>query len=175
MAKKIPLLIASLIAFFHASNLAYATDVGSVSEGLLEPTAIVTQILVYVCYIVGVVFFFMAMAQYKVHRESPKLVPLSTPVMFVLFGAILVLLPYFTGLFNSGSALEYIKKEGYQEERHKGLELPPLEVPRRKGPGDFSRGSRDESVPTQPSTPAAPPTPAPLPGGGHWSDEPQYQ
>ena len=156
---------------------AYAADLGTVSEDLLAPTAIVTQILVYVCYIVGAIFFFMAMAQYKVHRESPKLVPLSTPIMFVLFGAILALLPYVSGKFNSGSALEYIKRGDFKEEGHKGLALPALNIPKRQGPGDFSR--------TLPDNPAAEPSPRPVPsrpvvvpvpeGGGHWSDEPQYQ
>lgn len=156
---------------------ARAADLGTVSQDLLAPTALVTQVLVYVCYIVAAIFFFMAMAQYKVHRESPKLVPLSTPIMFVLFGLILGLLPYVSSKFNSGSALEYIKRGDFKEERHKGLALPSLDVPKRKGPGDFRRLPQDDPAtdPT-PRVPSSRPVAVPPPAeGGHWSDKPQYQ
>lgn len=161
-------------------TLLLASDIGSFAETLRGPTTIVTQMLVYACYIVGVVFCFMAIAQYKVHRESPKLVPLSTPVMLFLFGLVLVLLPYLSTLFNSGSALEYSKKAGLLNEDHTGLALPPLEHSPRQGPGDFSRKSREDNTPrssdqTEPATPRSV-KPEPVPeGGAHWSDEPQYR
>jgi hypothetical protein len=143
--KQFSLIIKMLIVFLIPcmASPVLADTLGTLSENLLGPTSFVTQMLVYACYIVGVVFFFMALAQYKIHRESPKLVPLTTPIMLAIFGAVLVLLPYFSTLFNSGSALEYIKKEGVQQEEDRGLPLPPLERPRRSGPGDFFRNSRE--------------------------------
>lgn len=165
-------------------TLALGSDIASLASNLLGPTTLVTQMLVYACYIVGVIFCFMAIAQYKVHRESPKLVPLSTPVMLVLFGLLLIFLPYLSTLFNSGSALEYSKKAGISEEGHTGLALPPLNHPRREGPGDFSRTRKSEEAPRgsgqvepsrgRPSGPAAD-RPVVPEGGAHWGDDPQYR
>ncbi len=165
--------------------LAFGSDIASLAANLLGPTVLITQFLVYACYIVGVIFCFMAIAQYTVHRESPKLVPLSTPVMLVLFGILLILLPYLSTLFNTGSALEYSKKAGIVEQGHKGLALPPLERAPREGPGDFSRKSREERARSSdqvepsrstPPSPDRPDRPELVPeGGAHWSDEPQYR
>jgi len=163
---------------------ALAMDVDSVVQNLLGPTTIVTQILVYACYIVGAIFCLMAIAQYKVHRDSPKLVPLSTPIMLVFFGLALILLPYLSSLFNSGSVLEYSRKTGVEQEEYKGLALPPLERPRRSGPGDFSQSPSDvnnntsnrrqrESV--SPSDTNVPSQTEPAPEPQHWSEEPQYR
>lgn len=174
-----PLMCAALLLYIPT---VLAATLGSLSENLLGPTTVVTQLLVYACYIVGVVFVFMAIAQYKVHRESPKLVPLSTPIMLALFGIILACLPYFSTLFNSGSALEYRRKEGVTEKEQKGLPLPPLDLPRRKGPGDFYRSPGDvSSVPDRPSKPSSRPSKPNRQQNSvpskekHWSEDPQYQ
>lgn len=169
----------SICGLWLLSTVAWADTLGSLSENLLGPTTIVTQLLVYACYIVGAVFCFMAMAQYKIHRESPKLVPLTTPVMLVLFGLVLILLPYLSTLFNSGSVLEYRKHQGVMEEENTGLPLPPLETPRRKGPGDFYRKSREEAPQAEPQGSdqrSSPEMPEPLERGDrHWSEDPQYR
>jgi hypothetical protein len=176
------LLLLPQLAFAESS-----AGVGDMAENLLVPTAIVTKLVLIACYVIGFIFVFMAMAQYKIHRQSPKLVPLGTPIILLILGIVALLVPYTTNLGNTGKA---------EAEVDKGTPLP-FETKSPKGPGiplpPMQKGNH--TPPPEPTPAPAPDTPAPSPdmpapdngpsvtpeappadegGGSGWTDDPRY-
>lgn len=161
-----------LLCYVSSAN---AVTLGEVSTNLMGPTEILTKIMILGCYVVGIALLIMAIAQYKQHKHSPKLVPLTTPIILIILGLIAIGLPTFTNVFGpSFSATEQAKEEG-RDIGGSNLPLPPTPKPKVPGPGK----PLPEPMPTEPySDPYdAPYKPAPdydrqnSNGGGHWTDE----
>ncbi len=74
-------------------------SIGQAAENILIPTAILTKLLLIACYMLGAILIFMAVSQYKIHRHSPKLVPLTTPILLLILGIITVLIPFGSKIF----------------------------------------------------------------------------
>lgn len=162
-------------------TLAGATaSIGDAAKNVLTPTEILTKLVLVACYIIGTGFIFAALAQYRIHRQSPKLVPLTTPILLLILGIVCVLIPYSTKLFGeSFSAVEQAKKEG----RHMNENVlplpdvtkkgPMLPVPSRSVPQD--EPTPESQQPEQGSDTVAPQdTPTDSTGGGHWTSDPRY-
>lgn len=150
----------------------FATTIGDVATNLMGPTAIVTKLVIVACYVIGLVLVFVAIAQYKIHRQSPKLVPLSTPIALLILGTVALLIPYATNNFGeTGSATK--GSEG-ESKRNTALplpgeaQLPGLPQPKR----NEVPGPEPKRVAPSQSTPAAPPPPPPASGG--WTSDPRY-
>lgn len=69
-------------------------SLGEVSQGLMEPVELVTDLALFACYIVGIALMIGGIMQYRMHRQNPKQVPLTTPIFFEIIGLFLILLPY---------------------------------------------------------------------------------
>ncbi len=152
-----------------------ATTIGDVATNLMGPTEIITKLVIVACYIVGLTLVFVAMAQYKIHTQSPKLVPLSTPILLLILGIIALLIPYVTGMFETGNAASH---SAGQSEKNNLLplpgeaNLPGLPRPKHK---EEPAPTYNEPAPEQaPPPPAAPSSPPPSKGGG-WTADPRYQ
>jgi membrane-associated HD superfamily phosphohydrolase len=116
------------------SSQLFAT-VGGAAQRLMGPTEIITRLMLVACYILGVLLIIMAVAQYKQHRESPKLVPLTTPIMLVMLGVVCLLIPYWSTITETFSAVEQAKKDGMGPDKGSLPTPPPL--PRQAGPGSY--------------------------------------
>ena len=150
-----------LMAF---SVTASAVTVDDVTETLMGPTQMITKLMLAACYIIGVILIFAAMAQYKTHRQSPKLVPLATPIILVVLGVISLLIPYVTKQFETGDATA---QEEVNERPRSTLPLPDLN----KGPS-LPLPNRPVDTPAPPTTDTQSPSleqtvpePGPVPGG----------
>lgn len=139
-------IVVSLLAL-GASSLALASSLEQASQNLMGPTEILTKLVVVACYIVGVALIIFALAQYRQHRQSPKLVPLSTPIILLILGIVAVLIPYISVLSGqSFSAVERAKEEGQTPD--KSGALPPLPQPQQKkftGPGRYTPAEPSDS------------------------------
>lgn len=155
-----------------------STSIGDIANTLLQPTALVTKLLLLTCYIVGVALILMAFAQYKVHRQSPKLVPLSTPVILLFLGIVALLIPYVTNQFETGNAEKVVEKSDKptllplpEETPHKG---PGLPLPSREGEVAPPPSIPKETT-TAPSRDATSVDPYADQGSGNWTDDPRYR
>ncbi len=84
---------------------ACTADLAEMAEGLYVPLKFVTVMFRYACYATGFALCMGAIAQYRLHRQNPKLTPLLTPVILLFLGVVLIFLPYFSTMFgNSWSA-----------------------------------------------------------------------
>lgn len=176
-----------LIALLLPANAMALQSIGDVAENLMGPTSIATKLVDITCYIIGFAFVLMAFAQYKIHLQSPKLVPLMTPVLLLVLGVCALMIPYVTKHSDTGKS----KTQETQTEKSNLLPLPDLQ--QNTGPGvpyppyGNTSGASDSSQnmsPPPPSDQTPPPSdqnaapaanePPPSSGGGHWTQEPRY-
>ncbi|MFI4937618.1 MAG: hypothetical protein ACHQJ6_03810 [Candidatus Berkiellales bacterium] len=158
---------------------------GDIAQNLLGPTTILTKLAQVACYIIGTALILGSIAQYKMHRLNPKLVPLTTPIALLVLGTITVLIPYSSKMFGETySATEHAKGD----EKDSVLPLPE---PSKNNPGLLPLPGQEQSNQQQSNPPSQsndqnagqgnsnyqdnqndvlPPE-----GGGHWSNEPQYR
>jgi len=131
-------------ALFLLSNPLFAGSTGSIGDAavsLLGPTEIITKLFLIACYIVGVALILVSLAQYKIHQQSPKLVPLTTPIMLFILGVITVLIPYASeNLF--GESASAAKQNVGKSKSETVLPLPDIH---QKGPA-LPIPKRDSSV-----------------------------
>jgi len=82
-----------LILLMAVGPLAGAESLSEVVEHAMVPITMLAQIMYAVCYIVGSGLIVGSLLRYKEHRHNPTKVNFSKPIMFFLFGLVLVFLP----------------------------------------------------------------------------------
>lgn len=157
------------IALLLISNCVFANTIGDVATNLMGPTAIVTKLVIVACYVIGLTLIFVALAQYKIHRQSPKLVPLSTPIALLILGTVALLIPYATN--NFGETASAAKQDEGQSQKNTLLPLPGEPqlpgLPRPKS-REVPAPERSKAPPPKPSAPTPPPA------SGGWTSDPRY-
>ncbi len=78
------------------------TGLGAVAGNLMEPVEIVSAFVSTSSIILGGSFLFASVIKYSQHRINPLAVPISTVVLLVVMGIILVVLPLAYKLTDSG-------------------------------------------------------------------------
>ena len=136
-----------LLALF-CPVLAYAQSLGDSAQSLYEgPVSMLALMMVWVCYVVGAAFCIGAVMQLRIHFQNPKVVPLLTPVVMIVAGVALILLPYFSEM-DSNTA------------------NPILSNP---------KGAYRPSVPYLNPSEESMAEPIQNDGVGHWTDDPRYR
>jgi hypothetical protein len=74
------------------------TSLGEVADNLSAPISVLHMLIEWACYVIGVAFIIGSVMQYRIHRQNPKLTPLFTPIMMLLVGLVIVLIPHFSML-----------------------------------------------------------------------------
>lgn len=93
MKKKNKLIVLALLFSFSATALA-AKSLGEISDTLIGGADILAKVMWAACIIVGIGLIAAAFTQFQIHRSNPKLVPLTTPVMYVILGVIALCIPF---------------------------------------------------------------------------------
>lgn len=139
--------------FLVCPALAYAQSLGDSAQDLYNgPVSILALMLVWICYVVGAAFCIGAFMQLRIHFQNPKVVPLLTPVVMIIAGLALILLPYFSEL-DSNTASPVVQNA-------KGPYRPAIPHFSAENPGVQQSGEATYQV--EPSN------------GGHWADDPRY-
>lgn len=55
---------------------------------------VLSKLMWAVCIVVGVALIAAAFTQFQIHRRNPKLVPLTTPVLYLILGICAIALPF---------------------------------------------------------------------------------
>lgn len=101
-----------LLGLFYSMNCAATPTIGSVAETLISGTGIVTRILMAVCMVLGVGMLIVSFSTYRVHRSNPKFVPLDRPIMYLILGLVIFIIPFLGDFFApTGSILDLQKQE----------------------------------------------------------------
>lgn len=83
----IPSLIAIPAVSFASESL------GTLANTLSAPVDLFTGIIYKVCYVIGFVLIVGSVLQYKRYRDNPNEVRLSQPILLLLLGGIIIILP----------------------------------------------------------------------------------
>ena len=83
----------SLILFWVYSPLSIAANIGVVAEEALEPVGFLSSFVSKMCYVIGTILIVGSLMQYKRHRDNPTEVRISKPLMLLLLGLVIALIP----------------------------------------------------------------------------------
>lgn len=76
--------------------------IGQVASNLLVPVTVASSFLSGASIVIGVISLFSAFLRYMQHRINPLAQPISTVILLLLLGVILLLLPLVYKLTESG-------------------------------------------------------------------------
>jgi len=81
-------------------SVAFADDVslGQLSTNLMGPVSVLAELLYKICYVLGAMFILGSVLQYKNHRDNPSQIPISRPILLLVFGLIFIGFPFFAQL-----------------------------------------------------------------------------
>lgn len=65
-----------------------------VSQTLLVGGDALAKLMWAACIVVGIALIAAAFTQFQIHRRNPKLVPLTTPVMYLILGVVSISIPF---------------------------------------------------------------------------------
>lgn len=128
---KMRLVKCSIMLTWLYSGYACAEGValGDMANNLLVGGNILTKLMWAVCIVVGIALIAAAFTQFQIHRRNPKLVPLTTPVLYLILGIIAIAIPFVgqaQGFLNGG-------KKGVQG----AAAAPPSTTTKRYDPNDI--------------------------------------
>lgn len=94
-----------LMLLFSGYVYAEGVALGDMAQSLLVGGGILTKLMWAVCIVVGIILIAAAFTQFQIHRRNPKLVPLTTPVLYLILGIIAIAIPFIgqaKGFLNGG-------------------------------------------------------------------------
>lgn len=87
----------SLIALCLMSwGTANAADLGLAASNMHDITAMIGSIVEVIMYVAGVAVFVSACLKYRIHRQNPQQVHISTPITELVLAIVLILIPFVT-------------------------------------------------------------------------------
>jgi len=84
-----------ILALFIFTEFAFAqaTNIGGVASKITATLENVTLLITAAAYVTGAGLFFVAIFQFRQHKENPTQTPLSKPMMFLGIAAALLFFP----------------------------------------------------------------------------------
>lgn len=78
------------------SNFAEAVGIGSAAGNMHDITKMIAGIVEVIMYVAGVAVFVSSMMKYRLHRQNPQQVHISTPITELVLAIVLILIPIVT-------------------------------------------------------------------------------
>lgn len=97
----------SLRSLLFIFSLVVSSDVMAVSnlldsaETLINGTTFLTKFFWAACIFTGIYLLTAGLVNYKEHRNNPKLIPLSTVIVYFILGLAVIGVPFLNRLFGS--------------------------------------------------------------------------
>ncbi|MBT4963313.1 MAG: hypothetical protein HOI53_04935 [Francisellaceae bacterium] len=77
-----------------------STSLSAVTDSVGYSAGILGNLLNATCIIMGVALIASAVTQYQIHKNSPKLVPLTTPIVYVVLSLCVLAIPATSVILN---------------------------------------------------------------------------
>lgn len=84
-----------------------ATSLGQVANNLMAPVFILTNFIASISLTIGISFIFASVIKYMQYRVNPLAVPISTVILLLIMGIVLVCLPWMYKLTGSGVPIQF--------------------------------------------------------------------
>lgn len=95
-------ILLGLLALPSMTMAAHSQGIGGVASNLLEPVDLLSSFVGVASIVIGSTCLFSALLRYLQHRVNPYATPISTVIVLLVLGTILVLLPFAYKLTESG-------------------------------------------------------------------------
>jgi len=92
MLRKIQFML--IISGFAVTAYAQQQTLGDLANRVMIPISGLEEVLYTICYIIGGAITVGSLVQFKLHRDNPSQVRLSTPLLLLILGLALVLIPW---------------------------------------------------------------------------------
>lgn len=79
-----------------------AAGIGVLANNLLLPVSVVSTFLDYASIIIGLTCIFAGIIRYAQYRVNPLMSPISSVILLLVIGAILIAFPYIYAITESG-------------------------------------------------------------------------
>lgn len=100
-----------------ASGVSYAltnsVSLGAVAGNIHGSASILARVMWAACVIVGIALLLTAFSQFQINRRNPKLMPLTTPIMYLILALICLAIPFAERIFNF--------EDSYQQENQTAI------------------------------------------------------
>jgi len=96
-----------LIILFSVSECygAKPVHIGDVSKNILGLASGITDVIFKLCYVIGIALFVGSLMQFKEHRDRPANVRISQPLMMLVFGFAIIMLPILASFSESAKGI----------------------------------------------------------------------
>ena len=81
-----------------------ARSLAEISGTLTIGADIIVKMMWAACIITGIVLIAASFTQFQIHRYNPKLVPLTTPILYLILGVIAIAIPFAGRIFDAQDA-----------------------------------------------------------------------
>lgn len=92
------LLFCSDVAFAGLNQT--SSTLGELSDGIGDTASIFGNLMNATCIIVGIALIASAVTQYQIHKASPKMVPLTTPIIYMVLSLCILAIPATSVILN---------------------------------------------------------------------------
>lgn len=103
--KKLLQVLIVIASCFALTALGGAASLGGVAQNVMGPVSGLSKIVNAICYVAGTGFLLGGVLQYRYHRENPQQVRISTPIVLVILGLIIIGIPFISMWSESARAL----------------------------------------------------------------------
>lgn len=109
-----------LIMLSLNTNVALASHdtitLGGIAGNIHGSASILTRVMWAACIIVGVFLFITAFSQFQTHRRNPKLVPLTTPILYLILALTSIAIPFAENIFKFEDSYEEAEQHNHDVE-----------------------------------------------------------
>lgn len=92
--KKLLQVMFIIASCFALTALGGAASLGGVAQNVMGPVNGLSKVVSAICYVAGTGFLLSGILQYRYHRENPQQVRISTPILLVTLGLIIMGIPF---------------------------------------------------------------------------------
>lgn len=103
MNKKLVIFTGCCILSIYMTSVG-ARSLGDISGTLTFGADILVKMMWAACIITGIVLIAASFTQFQIHRYNPKLVPLTTPVLYLILGVVAIGIPFAGRIFDAQDA-----------------------------------------------------------------------
>lgn len=96
MKRYIITIIFVIASFLFFTRFAQAASIGDAAGNLHDITGMIGGIVEVIMYVAGVAVFVSAAMKYRLHKQNPQQVHISTPITELVLAIVLVLIPIVT-------------------------------------------------------------------------------
>lgn len=90
------------VAAFAVTKPPLRSGIGGVANNLMEPVTIIANFVGTISIVIGLSFLLASFAKYMQHRKNEMAVPISTVVLLLIMGILLVCIPFAYKLTDAG-------------------------------------------------------------------------